>query len=380
MITLMIGTRILIILVAFTTRFMSLYSFSVLTHYQRNNKLRKRSTLKLNIQKNSGEPLDIHIKVVASAGLTKDELPIILSSVRSTLDDNFGMQILTHDSFHDINPAIPSSVPGALGRVLLLSLENVDWDEDDERLDPFKYTISNKFDTLIGTDIEQPIILSIIPNFRNDINSDTSGILNSIIEREVMKYDLRKPMSSSNAIGEDKTSPTIHVEIDGAMVPDPYLNVEKWDTSSVLVFDDFVDTSLRMRLLDVINKRDENYDWDDRIQGPDPKRWERGGLQDTFDDESEPCWGLTEEATNDLCFEEHCAILDVEQKICNLFSPHFVVTRLPEAVLGPYVSPLTANAPTFGDTFAYHIDADPNQVPPCELWKLLLKLDTYRIF
>ena len=40
------------------------------------------------------------------------------------------------------------------------------------------------------------------------------------------------------------------------------------------------------------------------------------------------------------------------------------MTRLPEAVFGSTVSPLTANAPTSQDTFQYHIDGDPNLTPP----------------
>ena len=92
---------------------------------------------------------------------------------------------------------------------------------------------------------------------------------------------------------------------------------------------------------------------------------------DTFEDDVDQptCWGLSDEATNELCFEHHTAIAEVEQKISDLFAADFIVTRLPEAVLGSCVSPLTANAPTYGDSFAYHIDADPNQTPPCKYQK-----------
>jgi hypothetical protein len=67
-----------------------------------------------------------------------------------------------------------------------------------------------------------------------------------------------------------------------------------------------------------------------------------------------------------LCFNHHDAIQEMESIISELFSD-FTVTRLPEAVFGESVSPLTANAPVSGDIFSYHIDADPNMAPP-SLW------------
>lgn len=79
------------------------------------------------------------------------------------------------------------------------------------------------------------------------------------------------------------------------------------------------------------------------------------------------CWGLTDEAIEELCFEEHPAIIEAEQIISNVFAD-FDVCRLPEAILGPCISPLTANAPTHGDSFSNHIDADPNQAPPCKCY------------
>ena len=44
--------------------------------------------------------------------------------------------------------------------------------------------------------------------------------------------------------------------------------------------------------------------------------------------------------------------------------PQYHITRLSESVYGSSVSPLTANAPIFGDTFNYHVDGDPNVTPP----------------
>ena len=210
-------------------------------------------------------------------------------------------------------------------------------------------------------------------------------------------YDLRLPLENSNADDDDSNADGGYssvavssvpqaqtcIEIDGAMIPDAYTGEEGWDTSSILVFDDFVDSTLRESLLDVILKRDgnddENYDlFDDINLGPDPRRWERGGLDDTPADSetgedvegavvvenTASCWGLREEAVEELCYEYHPAIAEVEKKVCSIF-PDYDVARLPTAMYS-CISPLTANAPTYGDTFSYHIDADPYAAPPCK--------------
>jgi hypothetical protein len=150
-----------------------------------------------------------------------------------------------------------------------------------------------------------------------------------------------------------------------------------FDTSSVIVLDNLVSESLRQRLLNVVKGLPEDYandddQWNDAEFGPNPDRWERGGLVDIVASDTEQdkddavdgsCWGLTPEAIQDLCFNRHSAITEFESTLSQLFTD-FTVTRLPEAVFGDSISPLTANAPTNGDSFDYHIDADPLQVPP----------------
>ncbi len=327
----------------------------------------------------------VHLEVIATTGLTSQEVPIVLPQIISSVGDNFGMEVITgEDSKHGIihlhiNP-VSESVPGATGRVILLSLNNVanDWTEDDERLEPFKNVISQQIDSLVGFRIEQPILVSVVPNFDHKATRKESLIIDSvrqIIKNEVSLYDLCTPIGSSHCAERKREEivPVTHIEIDGAHITDHFSGEEVWDTSSILVFDDFVDHSLRERLLDVVNKRSKEYDWDDKNNGPDTSRWTKGGLVDIFNESetTSTSWGLTEDATHDLCFNHHDAISEVEEKISEYFH-EFIVSRLPEAVLGSCVSPLTANAPTFGDSFSYHIDADPNQTPPCKyMYKLL---------
>ena len=190
--------------------------------------------------------------------------------------------------------------------------------------------------------------------------------------------------------------PSFHVELDAATVTSSADTSSRptswWDTSTVLVWDDLIPDDLRRRLLNVVmgisdgatSSGDETKEkeWDDIRQGPDPSLWTRGGLTDTPDDmgdESEEeatgvasaseqnaarCWGLREDAIDNLCFGDHSAISDFERILAEEVFPQFKVCRLPEAVFGACVSPLTANAPTHGDQFDYHIDGDPKLTPP----------------
>jgi hypothetical protein len=189
--------------------------------------------------------------------------------------------------------------------------------------------------------------------------------------------------------------PSIHVEIDGGYVsyhpPSmPSLDTtsitttttekddeeeeeeeEIWDASTLLVFDNLVDKNLRKRLLDVVIGEDsDNHDPRD---GPNPDRWVRGGLldhnndpePDEEDEESSTSavgWGLTDAGLENICFDRHDAVQEMESILANLFRD-FLITRLPETILGSSVTPMTANAPTAGDVFDYHIDADPNVTP-----------------
>jgi len=201
--------------------------------------------------------------------------------------------------------------------------------------------------------------------------------------------------------------PSIHVEMDGGYVTDYSTNTaseddelsvssekqeqEKepatiWDSSSLLVFDNLVNDDLRKRLLDVVIGSDSNLH--DERTGPDPSRWVRGKLldvpneddnnDDTDDDNNNDSdtnidnnndqsiigtgWGLSDDALEEICFQSHEAFLEMESIIATVF-PNFRVSRLPEVVLGTSVTPLTANAPTTGDVFDYHIDADPWMTP-----------------
>ena len=326
----------------------------------------------------------VHMAAIGIAGVGYDEVPALMYAVSSACSE-FGIDFVKENVKHETAPVQLENMYGSNGRVMLLSLNNVDetWTWNDDRLAPFQCLISEKLDQVMyGMDdtspsIHQPILVCIRPSHEFlPETSDLSLILGQVAKTEVDQYELCKPLLDEEIEYEPKDlmAPDIHVKIDGAMVMNPYLSKETWDTSSIFVFDELVDSDLRERLLDVVLGRDSSdphqVRWDDISDGPDPKRWLLGGLDDVPEidsgaSEAPSCWGLREEAIDDLCFSNHDAITEFEMKLMSLF-PDYIVTRLPEAVLGACVSPLTANAPTSNDSFSYHIDADPNAAPPCK--------------
>lgn len=397
-------------------------------------------------QKNGHLAHHCKMEVMACAGIQQNELTLILDAAALAIeklhvkDDNNNEEVGEEDTFQPLKmplrleipswihkgrtsgdlwaePAKPDSIPGATGRVLLLSywfdhtnddMSELGLDHDVEVLEEIvQQAISFQMDRLLMENkVGQPVLVSVKPKVRGYLLADLNKmdktnvpmeqivfmkkgqlykIMKDIVEEEVEQYGLivRCPMTFHpdyiaskvvNNNSKERRLPDIHVEIDGAIMTNE-TEERYFDTSSIFVFDNFINDDLRVRLLDTIHQRNDhnNHDdeWDDMVLGPNPRCFEKGGLCDTLGESStsvvvSPSWGLKEELIQDLCFQEHSAIAEVEQTLCNMFANDFVVSRLPEAVLGANVSPLTVNAPTYGDEFAYHIDADPNQLPPCK--------------
>jgi len=331
----------------------------------------------------------MHLSAKAASGLHDSEIEVILSTIAEACKD-FGVNWTQKH-----NPIRVDSLTfqekctfhGVTGRVLLLGLDGVgsDWTDDDERLDPFYGFVFSSIDRL---NLNQPVLVTIRPNCDDKCATTFPSLFIDIVRAEIEKFELCKPLSTNNSKHLSKEThgmkqarsynynPTKHIEIDGANIIDPQTGEEKWDTSCILVYDNVVDDNLRQRLLEVVNGKGndtKSEEWNDIQNGPDPSRWVRGGLDDipgsevygkeVDGDTKSSSWGLPMEAVNDLCYNQHAAISEFESILVDLFSD-FTVTRLSEAVLGATVSPLTANAPTHGDSFEYHIDADPNLAPP----------------
>lgn len=307
------------------------------------------------------------IQGVAAAGISKEELKLLEQAfVFACQDQLVGFSL---DGVCLLPEPASQSVPGATGRVLLLTRTGV----LDEEVDDLVEAISHEIDELLYASssssvsqplpqLNQPILLALertVPTLRSDL----VRFMNEIVARNVATYEMAVPLPRKK---EEAVipRPTIRAEVDGSMVVGSAGGEVFWDTSSVLVFDNVISDDLRRRLLDVVVGRSDYEDdpWDCAKDGPDPRRWVRGGLIDIPGQEGQPCWGLVDEAIDDLCLH-HDAFEEFETKLSSLF-PNFTVSRLSEAVLGDAVSPMTANAATVGDIFNYHIDGDPNMTPP----------------
>jgi 2OG-Fe(II) oxygenase superfamily len=384
----------------------------------------------------------IDLTIVAYSGLRTEEVDIVQTAIQTACEEGLGLVVSVTTLPTQINSAIsgammtttdkdntlhatrgllvyqeascvtPSSLPGALGRVLLLQT-NLDVDS----IETVEYAIAEQMDLLLYAGdseaplLQQPILIKIHnPQYSNiDFEDVSIKTLQLLVQDEVNIYQLNRAIDDQedgvvHDVNEGDTNstatlestipilanrlpvlppaPSLHVELDGATVittsdlsspPTSW-----WDTSTVLVWDDLISDDLRRRLLNVVKGISEGspsssisgdetkeMEWDDVLQGPDPSRWTRGGLMDTpNDDNTARCWGLGEDDIEDICFGDHPAITEFERILSEHVFPQFKVCRLPEAVFGACVSPLTANAPTHGDQFDYHIDGDPKLTPP----------------
>lgn len=319
-------------------------------------------------------------------------------------------------------PVVTPTAPGTLGRVLLLRFSSssgmdehvqslleeleagvcervdhllqlgADDDSDDRGSEGGAAYPALKESALVWFMTDEELIKSQFEHTTDE--TEINNFLSAIVENHIQHHELRSPLmailptennDAANSFTDTTTqpatyTPSIHVELDGGYVSatptsndDPITTY--WDASSLLVFDNLVDDDLRKRLLDVVLGADSSHH--DASDGPTPDRWLPGQLMDhdvnveqlgdntehhSSTDHGGIGWGLSEDALNDICFGHHRAFEELETALSALF-PGFVVTRLPEAVLGASVTPLTANAPTAGDVFDYHVDADPNATP-----------------
>ena len=325
--------------------------------------------------------------VDAHSGLSDEEFSMLVATVEDAYAETVGLagvscetKILTSSGADD-DSSNNGVLVGALRRVLSLRTNLAE-----ESAECLRALIAERMDHLIygSGELQQPVLVSVRPPEEHKDENSMEDRVGAILQTEIEQYGLRTPIHSNkdekddDSRGDETTmyTPAFRIEIDGAETHIDDSGETFWDTSSVVVFDKLVNDDLRKRLLEVVNGKSlDDNNWNDVENGPDPNRWIRGGLQDIPDSDEDQgennegqalsCWGLPVEAIEEICLEQHDAIEEFESILINLF-PQFVVSRLPEAVYGECVSPLTANAPVAGEEgiYDYHIDGDPLQTPP----------------
>jgi hypothetical protein len=307
------------------------------------------------------------LEAAVACGFHAAEIPFLKSLVREACQDvNLSSSPLflssSKENFQVQPPVDLSQVHGLTGRILVLHTPGQSADEGDWQ-DLLRDSIQARVDEDLyskSPELANPFLL----HFSNREHVfDEAKPLAVVIEKVVADSELVVPLPySGNRTWDGDVSflPSEVVEVDGALVQEPKGEDPVWDTSGVYIFDGLVSEDLRRRLAQVVAGGKDLVEG----KGPDLERWDRGGLVDRFNDEPAlPSYGLTPEAIQELCYEHHDALQDMECIISELFRD-FIVARLPAAVFGESISPLTANAPVAGDVFDYHIDGDPHFTPP----------------
>ena len=182
---------------------------------------------------------------------------------------------------------LETNIFGATGRVLLLqACKDFDDHQDDVMLENVSCAMSQTLDTLIYNNpplLSQPVLISIqTDSFLQEETSIRKALVSSI-QNQVTEYEMAIPLAYNPKLSTH-CIPSLHVEVDGAFIQD--LNGKSvWDTSTILVFDNFVSKRLAKTTAQhvVLGQDDDSSSssaWNDIQDGPDPRRWTRGGLVD----------------------------------------------------------------------------------------------------
>ncbi|GMH32424.1 hypothetical protein BSKO_00258 [Bryopsis sp. KO-2023] len=199
---------------------------------------------------------------------------------------------------------------------------------------------------------------------------------------------------------------TMNVCLEGAVVPTNNDEV-RFSFGHLVVLDDFIPDSTRQGLLDLITEKD----WK-ATQNPPLAKWEK----ETCDQAGFPkTWGLKDECLAELAQGDHSALREIHARICKLY-PEADIAHMPSESIqntavssaspetdpnavhenphtqrkepiprneseapgmenehGTDINPrsvdcnaFVGNAPVYGDSFQWHVDADPSSFPPSQ--------------
>ena len=148
----------------------------------------------LSLTDDSPSELDVRLGASRSAGVDQDELSSVLETIASVCQE-FCITFEHNNIQTDPSPLRLESIPGALGRVLLIDVSGLpdDVDVDDtELISQIKVYASEQIDNVLCSDEEskQPILLA----FRHTHSNDN---LEDVIAKEVADYGLRDAISES---------------------------------------------------------------------------------------------------------------------------------------------------------------------------------------
>lgn len=156
---------------------------------------------------------------------------------------------------------------------------------------------------------------------------------------------------------------SMNVRLDGCIVPDTGNIGARVSYSHVVVFDDFVDSASRGALLGHLV---------DDTKGSIKLRDEWWDRQTADMDGSKPTWGVTNACITAMYQQQQQAIIEIQSRLAKVY-PEFDIAFMPEDCIqsnsqGGNCASTLVNAAVEGDTFVYHVDADPTSFQSESAW------------
>lgn len=157
---------------------------------------------------------------------------------------------------------------------------------------------------------------------------------------------------------------SMNVRLDGCIVPDAGNIGARVSYSHVVVFDDFVDNASRVALL---------HHLVDDIDGSMHLRDEWWDRRTADMDGSRPTWGVTNACIASMYQQQSEAIVEIQSRLTKIY-PEFTIAFMPEDCIqadsksGGNCASTLVNAAVEGDTFMYHVDADPTSFQSESVW------------
>lgn len=161
----------------------------------------------------------------------------------------------------------------------------------------------------------------------------------------------------------------MNVRLDGCIVPDTGNIGARVSYSHVVVLDDFVDAACRLRLLNHLVETNES-DGSIKLRNT----WWNRLTSDMVG--SKPTWGVTDACVTSMCQEHEDAVIEIQSRLTKLY-PEFDIAFMPSGSIqennedgkqGGNCASMLVNAAVEGDTYIYHVDADPSSFPEGSSW------------
>lgn len=156
---------------------------------------------------------------------------------------------------------------------------------------------------------------------------------------------------------------SMNLRVDGCIVPSQVPERARVSFSHIVVMDDFLDEAVVKELRDFLTMGHEN-------ELPE-SMWQR---QTADMKGAAATWGVVPAVLESLAQGNPPAVVEVQSRLAKIYPEYEIVhmpsqsiqQQLPSAAESVDCSAFLANAAVEGDTFRFHVDADPTSFPPSQ--------------